>query len=174
MDKEIVEGFREESKQILNDLGAIVESLEDPQVGTFRQELSEFAQKIDRIMGAAKTLSLADPNHLGLQRIGKIAELCKVLGYRAAESGSAKLVPFFAAFWADTLDVVTEMIDSLEDVAECDRIATEFSSVVQKRLEWLANKLATTPVEGSALISSKNEAKDAINEILKDLGVSTK
>lgn len=143
MDHEILEGFQEETNQILKELAPIVETLEEASDAFPAEELKEFAQKIDRIMGAAKTLcGMESTEHLGLRRIGQIAEICKTLGYKAAELKKPEILPVFAAFWADTLDVVSELTDAVGNDAKSAAIANQFSLVLQKRLRWLADKLA--------------------------------
>ncbi len=92
-------------------------------------------------MGTAKTLEMESPNHSGLIRIGKIAELCKSLGYSASQLKAPEIIPIFAAFWADTLDIISELIESLEDERKTEAISNRFSLVLQKRLTWLSDKM---------------------------------
>ncbi len=141
MDLEILEAFREESEQILQELTSVIDALESPGEEFPTALLAEFSQKIDRIMGAAKTLAMDAPDHRGLSRIGQIAEVCKSLGYRAAEVKDLALIPVFAGFWADTLEVIGELVESVEDEAKSARIAGDFSSVLHKRLTWLSEKI---------------------------------
>lgn len=174
MDSEILEGFQEEANQILSELEEVVERLEAANASSMQNDLSTFAQKIDRIMGAANTLGMEAPNHLGLQRIGRISELCKRLGYRAAELNLPPLMPIFAAFWADTLEVVSELVNSVENESECTKIAERFSPVLQKRLEWLSGRLAKigSPQAsgGTASAQAANAAID-VEDLLKGLGI---
>lgn len=166
MDIEILEEFRKESKQILDELNSVVESLEDPKEATYKSQLAEFAQKIDRIMGTAKTIAMIEPDHMGLKRIGQIAALCKALGYKAAEATSMELLPLFSAFWADTLEVVGELMNSLEDDAKTKKIASEFSIAIEKRLTWLSQKaLAADPTKG--------KLSDSLSKLLEDLKTTT-
>lgn len=141
LDPDILNDFRDETNGLLSELNAIVMRLEDHR-GDFPDALlEEFAQKIDRVMGAAKTLSLMQPDHLALQRIGKLAEICKSLGYKTAEKQAADLVAYLAAFWADTIDVIEDLVTHLDDAEKNAEIAKNFSTVLQKRLEWLTKKL---------------------------------
>lgn len=157
LDKEIVDGFREEANQLMAELTAVIEQLETPSVDFPSALMAEFAQKIDRIMGAAKTISLMDPDHMGLVRIGSLAEICKRLGYQAAETKNPKLVPIFAAFWADVIETIQGMLDTLGDATACAGIAKSFGGVLQKRLEWLAKQV------------SKDQAID-LGDLIKTLG----
>jgi hypothetical protein len=141
LDSDILNDFKGETNGLLAQLEVVTQALEDHQ-GDFPDALlEEFAQKIDRVMGAAKTLSLMDPAHQGLQRIGHLAEICKSIGYKAAEKRAVTLVPFFAAFWADTIEVIASLTATIEDAEKNAQIAKTFSEVLQKRLEWLGEKL---------------------------------
>ncbi|MCM2278091.1 MAG: hypothetical protein NDJ89_08440 [Oligoflexia bacterium] len=141
LEKDILDSFRQESKQLLKELGIIVQRLEESHADFPSELLAEFAQKIDRIMGAAKTVALTAPDHAGLIWIGKITELCKMIGYKAAEKREIALLPIFAGFWADTLEHVGSLLDSLESPDECARISERFSGILQGRLKWLAQHL---------------------------------
>jgi hypothetical protein len=144
LDKELLTAFQDESTGLLNELSAITEKLEDSaKTGDFPTELlKEFSQKIDRIMGAAKTMGTADPGNLGLERISRLAELLKFIGYKAADQKNIKLLPIFAAFWNDAVSTCQELVSSLEDEAKTRKIAKEFLPILQKRLEWLKTKVA--------------------------------
>jgi hypothetical protein len=171
MDLEIIEGFKEESNQILGELETIIETLEEADATEAPQALTEFAQKIDRIMGAAKTLQMESPEHLGFMRIGKLSEICKKLGYSAAELNIPALLPVFAGFWADTLEAVAELVDHIEDEKKCSEIAGQFAPVLQKRLEWLSGKITTLAAAAGKSADAKSESQEDIDQLLKDLGV---
>lgn len=141
IDLEILTDFQTETRGLLEELNAVVETLEEPSTVFPSKELAEFAQKIDRVMGAAQTLSQFDASHKGMQRIGAIAQLCKKLGYKAAEFKFAPLVPIFAAFWADTLEVLGELVDAVADEAKTQQLTDSFASVLQNRLTWLSDRV---------------------------------
>lgn len=135
-----------ESKGLLEELSTVVESLEGT-AGAFPEELlKEFALKIDRIMGAVKTLAQMDDvapgqENQGLVSIGKLAEVCKSLGYKAADKKNPTLMPFFAAFWAETIEVIGDLLDNLKDKAKTAEICQTFPGVLQNRLKWLLSKI---------------------------------
>lgn len=143
LDKEILDGFREESNQLMEELVEVVEKLEVRSATFPKEHLEQFAQRIDRIMGSAKTMCEMDPSHIGLQKIGKIAELCKRMGYMAADTKNPKVVPLFAAFWADTVDVINDLLVALDNPAKTEALIKSFISVLQGRLEWLAKQVAS-------------------------------
>jgi hypothetical protein len=167
LDIEIVESFQEECRKIIAELTAVVEQLEESADAGFPASLlSDFSQKIDRIMGAAQTLSMADPENGCLIRIGKIAELCKRVGYKAAEQKNPKLLPIFTAFWADTIEVMEELVESIRDQAEAERVAASYSKVLQGRLEWLSKQ-----VQPQGAANLPQGAVDLL-QLGKDLGLT--
>lgn len=168
LDDDILSGFVEESNAILEELHEIVEKLEDYEEGDEfpRQNLEDFSQRIDRIMGAAKTLLMMAPDHAGLDRIGKISNLCKSLGYAAAQNENPKTIPIFAAFWADSLEVVEDLTGAIRDKAKTEKIASDFSQTIQGRLEWLSTILKPVNAYG---ISEQIQSQDDIDAMLNDL-----
>jgi hypothetical protein len=145
LDKEMADAFKLESIAIVAELKGIIDTLNSPQAAFPSQILQEFSQKIDRIMGAAKVLSLEEPSHLGLKRMGALAELCKALGYKASEQKQNKLVPIFAAFFEDAVSVTEDLLNALHDEKKSTEISQKFTPVLIKRLEWLKGKLMATP-----------------------------
>lgn len=167
LDAELAGSFQEECKIIIGELTEVVEKLEESGAGQFPAALlSDFSQKIDRIMGAAQTLSMADPAHIGLIRIGKIAELCKRVGYKAAEQKDTKLLPIFSAFWADTIEVMEELVEAVTDQAAADRVAASYSKVLQGRLEWLSKQVQPKGPE------SLGQGAVDLLQLGKDLGLT--
>ncbi|OFZ18068.1 MAG: hypothetical protein A2X94_02530 [Bdellovibrionales bacterium GWB1_55_8] len=170
IDKEILNTFVEETNQLLEELTTIVENLElaNHQPGKFPVELmSDFSQRIDRIMGAAKTISMVAPQHPGFIRIGRLAEICKIIGYKAAETQSAQLLPIFAAFWSDTIEVTQNLVNAISDPRKTDEIVRSFPPVLQKRLEWLLSRTNATATQQQPFDQKAEEAR----KLLKSLGV---
>ena len=169
IDSDILADFQAETKGLLEELEETVEKLET-QVNVFPSaELEQFAQRIDRVMGAAQTLNQFDPNHLGLKRIGAIAQLCKKLGYTASQLKMPGLVPLFAAFWADTLEVLGELVDACADEAKTKQLTDSFSSVLQNRLTWLSEKvqkMAPAGTSGGAPLSAQLD----VDQLLASFG----
>lgn len=165
LDKEILSYFVEETTQVLAELTGVVEKLENYNGDFPSGLLEEFSQKIDRIMGAAKTMSLEAPGHLGFVRIGKIAELCKTIGMKAAQQKSPQLLPIYAAFWSDTIEVTQNLVSSIEDVATSEQIAKSFSVVLQKRLEWLLSR-----TDAEAARKSHEQKAQEVRDLIKSLG----
>ncbi len=163
LDKEILDGFKEEAKGLLTELTEVVEKLEVPHKTFPAQLLEEYSQKIDRIMGAAKTLLMMAPELTSLKQVGAIAELCKTLGYKAAESKKAHLIPYFAAFWADVLETIEEMVDHVEDPNYSKGVATRFAGPLQKRLEWLKSKVIPPSPQNAESPTSEKQTFDQMD-----------
>lgn len=142
LDAEILKDFRTESISLLKELEEIVEGLEEAGAEFPAELLKEFSQKIDRIMGTAKTLLTLAPDHPGISFLSNVAEMCKTMGYQAAALQRANLVPIFAAFWAETVEMLTELMDALESEATTKVLIQGRSAGLQKRLMWLAEKVA--------------------------------
>ncbi len=164
IDKDILTDFQAEAKGLIEELESIVETLEDGGDTFPSTELEQFAQKIDRIMGAAETLNQFDANHMGLKRIGAISRLCKGMGYKAAQLKSPELIPLFAAFWADTLEALTGLIDAVADEEKSKTLAGSFSQVVQGRLHWLSEKIQKAAPGGDL------QTQAEIDQLMKNLG----
>lgn len=163
LDHEIVGAFQEESAQLLKELESVVEHLEGPMDRFPTQELESFAQKIDRIMGTAKVLLMDAPEHQGLCRVSGVAELCKKLGYEASKVTEMAYLPLFAAFWADTLEVLDELIKTVENETENAEVAGSFAKILEGRLQWLFSKIKKDD-------SKKSLDNLGVDDLLKDLG----
>lgn len=142
LDEDIIRDFQSESRVVLGELQIVVAKLDDAAPAEVPQLLSDFAQKIDRIMGAAKTLSMMDPSHMGLTLLSKLSETCKSLGYKAAAKNDPALTPHLAAFWEEVLEVVEALLDKVNDPAASNQIATEQGKTVVGRLDWILSKVA--------------------------------
>lgn len=124
-------------------------------------------------MGAAKTIGMEDPTHPGLLWIGKLAEVSKALGYKAQGQKNLKFLPIFAAFWADTIDGIEELMGLLEDAEASQKAADEFLPTLQKRLQWLLGKVATPGASGGPPPTGGTAAtQDEIDALLNSFGKS--
>lgn len=160
LDKEILDGFRSESMGLMDELEEIVNELEDSDDRAFPvDKLKEFSQKIDRIMGAAKTLLGFAPGHEGITFLADTSEICKTIGYQAAALQRPNLIPFFAGFWAETVELMREVLVKLDSEADSKDIIASRSLSLQKRLAWLAEKVA----------SGNEEEKKKVLALLKKL-----
>jgi hypothetical protein len=104
MTDELVQEFCQDAKAILAELSPIIESLEfhSPVSG----QLEAYGQKVDRIMGAAKSL--------GYESIGSISELCKAVSYKASQSKDPHLVRIVTGVLAEATEGLTILVETLE------------------------------------------------------------
>ena len=167
LDKEIIDSFQEEANSILEELRGIIDQLEDSKDTFPKTLLEEFANKTDRIMGAAKTFGDMYPDHAVFGQIGKFGELCKATGYKASTLNHIGLVPIFAAFWADALDILDELCKNVGDPEKLKGVTTNYIPILQKRLVWLAQQIVTiTKGAGAA-----EAAKINVDGLLKKMGI---
>lgn len=170
IDSEILADFKSESTQLHKELNDVVDKLED--VGMEdefpKALLEEFAQKIDRIMGAAQTINMMDNTHKGFVGISGFSELCKKLGYKAAELQDQRLVPIFAGFWADTLEVLEKFLGNIENREKCEEIFQSSHKILHGRLQWLSEKIKKS--EKKTEESEGNMAQDMVDDLMKELG----
>lgn len=167
LDPEIIESFQSEANDLLSELRSVVDKLEE-ETPTFPKELlQEFANKTDRIMGTANTFFSMYPEHQVFQQIGNFAALCKATGYKASTLNNLSLIVIFAAFWADTLDILEEMIANVGDEEKLKEVNKSSAPLLQKRLVWLAQKIVsfTKGTEGG------EQAAINVDGLLRKLGI---
>lgn len=165
LDKDIIESFQEESNGLINELRDIIEALEDHKGDFPKNLLEDFANKADRIMGTAKTFETMCPDQKIFVQIGKFGELCKATGYKASTMNSNALVPIFAAFWADTVDIMEDLCSNIGNEQKLQDVTKSYIPILQKRLVWLAQQIvAQTKGTGA-------EATINVDGILKRMGI---
>jgi hypothetical protein len=168
LDQEIIESFTDEANAIVEDLRLVVEKLEDHQGQFPRDLLEEFANKADRLMGTCQTFAAMYPNQNIFIQIGKFGELCKATGYKAAAIQNDGLVPIFAAFWADTIDIIAELCQNIGNEDKLKLVTQSYIPVLQKRLTWLAQQIVNlTKGSASASTSAIN-----VDGILRRMGIT--
>lgn len=167
LDKEIIEGFQEEANTILKELRDVIDALEEV-TDTFPQNLlKEFANKIDRIMGTTKTFDEMYPGNPVFTQISKFGELCKATGYKAATLNHLGLIPIFAAFWADTLDIMEDLCEHVGEPDKLKKVTQSYIPTLQKRLVWLAQQIVTITKGASQTTKSEFD----VDGILRRLGI---
>jgi hypothetical protein len=170
LDAEILEGFKEETGELLSELEGVIDDLESVSIkDPFpKVEIEKFAQIIDRVMGAANTIHQMGPESQGFQVMGKLSGLCKALGYKASELAEPALVPLFAGFFADTLEALQELNDALDDPSRVQEVTEGFAVALQKRLEWLAGKVVEMTKNKPG---SEAQSQIQVDALLKSFGI---
>jgi hypothetical protein len=131
-DPELVKIFKDESDVLLQELQGILEKLEeDTQLEAVSKNLELYGQAIDRMMGAAKSLSF--------NRIGKLCELGKMVGYKSSQAKDENLNQIVIAFLFDATEHLKEMIINLPS-SESQDAKMAMSATLMSRLKWLVEK----------------------------------
>lgn len=161
IDKEIIDNFKQETNELLVGLNDIIEELEDtleePDHEFPEKLLENFSQQIDRIMGAAATIAMMEPDHPAMTPITKLSELCKKMGYNAIAAKQSNAVNLFAAFWADVVEILSKIVNSFEEEDKVRQIVEKETPFLQKRLEWLYAKIPK-------LVYDKDKAEEPATE----------
>jgi hypothetical protein len=167
MDKEIISSFKSEAKSILQELETVIEDLESHE-GSFPRELMEdFANKTDRIMGTAQMFHSQYPDQDVFRLIGNFGALCKATGYKASTLKNESLIPIFAAFWADTVEIMNDLCINVDQPEKLVEINKKNAPVLQKRLTWLAEQI----VKITKSDPNADAAKINVDGLLKKLGI---
>lgn len=160
MKQEILDQFRMETIGLIRELQKIAEHMQEAGISEFPEaDLKEFAQKIDRVMGAAKSLDMISPGNAGLRLIGTLGDTCKTVGYQAAALQRHSLTPFFADYCQLVLDLISKLVISLGDEAALTTLVETNVPKLQGKLKWLKERAA--PVD--------EEEKRKVSELLRKL-----
>ncbi len=144
--KEIVIEFCDESDELIEELRDTLDEFEDhPEKPEY---LEKFGQTIDRIMGASKTL--------GLQDLGDLCQMGKIIGYKASQVGEQPLQEVSGGILFDLCDLVEVLLTNLREGSESHDFNVE---AFKGRLEWLAAKFKH--IERASCAFDEKEAKGA-------------
>jgi len=171
IDKDIVKDFMLESKGIIQDLVDLLESVE----GDFSQvsQLEGYGQKVDRIMGGAKSLALLVPQDHPLHMVADYAALCKAVGYKASQiQGNPQFFDICVALLLDATETLSEWIENLgKDSAE--DMKSSLTTTFLERLRWVSNQFGAD-VRSSVDANQKSKKMDQneIDDLLRKLGVA--
>lgn len=157
---EIIKDFCEESNALLLEAEGYLETAEEGL--DQKQNLELFAQRIDRIMGGAKSLAMTY-NAKTLTGIGLISEFCKVLGYKSAQLEEEDFYQLVIAFLFDSLDSMQGLLKALNEGNKDQDM--DYERLVD-RLKWISEKFDSSL---RATLKSKAPAEE-VKELLKRLG----
>lgn len=151
---EAVTEFLDESRGLIEECEEILDEFEDSEDP---KQFELYGQKIDRIMGAAKSL--------GAEKTGAISEFGKSIGYKASQVDDNDLHQIVLAFLQDSNEVMTSLLDQIDKTKEEAINLDRFF----KRLEWLKDKFshierASVSAEDSSVMSA-----DDLKKILSKL-----
>jgi hypothetical protein len=131
-DPELVQIFKDDSKPLLEELESILNQLEEAtDLEAISASLEKYGQVVDRMMGAAKSLSF--------NRIGKLCELGKMVGYKSSQAKDENLNQIVIAFLIDATEHIKEMTAHLPE-SESEESKMAVSANLMSRLKWLVEK----------------------------------
>ena len=158
---EIIEEFCKESKALLEEAEGFLEAAEDGM--DTKKNLENFGQRVDRIMGSAKTIAMVNGSKT-LQSISLITELGKTIGYKGSQVSEEALHKIVVAFLFDATDALANLVDSLA-AGEVDS-ETDYNTILE-RLRWISTKF--DPNLSATLKTHSPE--EEVRELLKRLGL---
>lgn len=173
LDQELLNDFFIETNQLIEE---VLEQLEEIE-SDFSQvaKLKECGNKVDRIMGGAKSLAtMADPNH-GINIIADYTSLCKIVSYRASENKTnEKLYDITVALLLDAIEALKVILPQV------NKPTSELKKLISQnfidRVRWISEQLVQLNLTSSTLKSepvkstSTSLAQDEIDELMKKLG----
>jgi chemotaxis protein histidine kinase CheA len=149
--KELIEAFVEESQGIVESASSILDELQDGDGNM--ESFAQIGQRIDGIMGCAKTMGLDTYPELApaLKVISNLSEGCKALGYQAAEIRDSQLAPMAAGFLADAVEILgAAVLDLKKGYVSIDMKAAER---IKERLAWFTEKTKLSPEDQKRLLA---------------------
>lgn len=159
--KEILEGFCQESDELFEKLEEVLEDFEDDPSNT--SKLEEYGQIIDRIMGAAKSIGLDD--------IGKICELGKIIGYKSSQAKEPELLEVVSAVLFDALEILRDMNDKLKS-GDFDGLSNVNSKAFKSRMKWISDKFKDIQRSSCDIGSGEDQLdQDDIDKLMNGLGL---
>jgi chemotaxis protein histidine kinase CheA len=158
LDADILNDFFEESNTLIEEMLELLESME----GDFskKENLKVFANKVDRIMGAAASIAMMTDQDNGLNLVTDYTLLCKVVAYKAAEiQDNSKLYDVTVAVLIDAIEALNVLVEKVElPAAELKKVITP--NFIE-RLRWVSDQFTK-----QSAIKSQSE----IDDLMKKLG----
>ncbi len=128
--EEIIAEFTQDCDQIILDLEDTLEYLED-HTHDFKK-LEEFGQKVDRIMGAAKSLDF----HI----MGEISEFCKSICYKAGHAKNETISNIVIAFLFDAVEGLKIITKALKETGN-EELPEVNKKTIMGRLHFISDRL---------------------------------
>lgn len=167
---EIVKDFVDESKGLIHELVELLEEIEGDYSKV--EKLAEYGNKIDRIMGGAKSIALLLPEDHAVHMIADYTALCKAVGYKASQvQDNHQLYDVIVALLLDATETLDGMMSRM-NISSND-LKKSLSNTFLERVRWASEQLsddlsASVDAGGSA---GGKMAQDEIDEMLRKLGL---
>ncbi len=167
---EILEDFQVESKKLVVEMLEILNEIE----GEFSlvQRLEEYGQKVDRIMGAAQSISMQLSADHFLNKVADYAAVCKAVGYKSAQiENNPGFFDICVALLLDGTEMLNDMIDNLVTEKPVD-LAKILTVTFLDRLKWVSGQFnADVRATVGFTKGDKKMAQPHIDDLLKKLGI---
>lgn len=170
--EQLLKEFKLESEELIKELLGILDDVE----GRFDQrlELDGYGQKVDRIMGGSKSLAMSVDKKDRLEYIGRYAELCKLVGYKASQiENNEHFYNIVIGFLMDATEMLEEMVITLNTPQEKD-LKELVSETFLERLRFI-NQQFDENTRGTLSIEEgdgRNTVdQNEIDDLLKALGI---
>ena len=169
MSSNMISKFKNESKSVLNEVMPLLEELE----GDFSQvgRLADCGQRVDRIMGGARTLAMGIDDNKGLMILGNYGELCKSVCYRGSRiTDNETFYDVVVALLLDAFEMMERM--SEEVCTEEEKLWDDlFTDNFLDRLRWVAEQFDSNSNSGiEDREDSEVMAQDEVDNLLKAMG----
>ena len=176
LDADLLNDFFDESKNLIEELVELLEDIESD----FSQvsKLNDFGNKIDRIMGTARSLAMmAEPDH-GLNLISDYTSLCKLVAYKGAENTDNPLFyDVTVALLLDATEALKILIPQIE--LKVNQLKRLISPQFIDRVKWISEmlgkptqylKTSDSPKEVGVSSGANALGQSEIDDLLKKLG----
>lgn len=165
---EIVKDFVDESKGLIHELVELLEEIE----GDYSQvnRLADYGNKIDRIMGGAKSIALLLPDDHAVHMIADYTGLCKAVGYKASQvQNNKQLYDIIVALLLDATETLDGMMSRLN--VSATELKKSISNTFLERVRWVSDQLSDDLNSSVDAGTGGKMAQDEIDEMLRRLGL---
>ena len=161
-DDEILAGFVVESKKLVRECVRILEKVEDGE-GPERL-LADYANRIDRVMGAAGSLAPEGGKHV-LNLIADGTSLCKSLGNQTAKlAHHHPYINVATSFLIDATEMIEELLADVE--GDYEKLRKHLQGPLVDRLKWITAMSDKFPEKARA---EDSLGQATIDELIKKL-----
>ena len=143
LDDELMEDFRVESLQILEQLNRVISNLRTQNESAFPEHLfAEYAQKVDRIMGTVQTFAMMAPEHKGLAVMGNVTQLCKRSMQDVAKTKNRKVFSEICNHLSRVTFCIKGLIKNISDEQETLMLCNKLKTQIPSFLKFLADEVS--------------------------------
>ncbi len=162
----ILNDFVKESLILMDDCYELLESAEENPSEV--EKLADFANRIDRVMGGARSLALGFDNDHALYLIGDYCAICKSVGYQGAKiQNNDQLYNVTVALLLDAIEMVKTFLGKLD--VKASALKKTFPSAFLERLKWISFQF--DEIDRKANASGQRLEQNEIDALLKKLGL---